>query len=118
MEGQIPHALPEFRNAMGSWRPDFLVDEGPQKEGSRQGESFCITEINARFSFNASMIASFGQQGLLDIGIGRLGLDGAADPAKVWHSPSVDNTSATLLTDDRLSKGYVACSAPTVLCTC
>lgn len=44
---------------MGSWRPDFLVEDGPDGE-----ENFRITEINARFSFNGFMHAAYGQQAL------------------------------------------------------
>lgn len=89
MEAQIPHGLPQFRDVLGSWRPDFLVEEG---HGSRRGssaETYCITEINARFSFNGFLHEAFGQQALLDMGIRKHGFDGATDPVKVREADEV-----------------------------
>ncbi|KAK3898125.1 Clavaminate synthase [Staphylotrichum tortipilum] len=83
MEGQVPHNLPEFRNVLGSWRPDFLMTEGPKGGLYPSAETYCLTEINARFSFNGFMHEAYGQQGLLNLGIEERGLSGATDPAKV-----------------------------------
>lgn len=81
METQIPHTLPEFRDTRGSWRPDFLIYDG---EGIKPfAETFCLTEINARFSFNGFMLEAYGQQALLNLGIKKNGLDGATDPVTV-----------------------------------
>lgn len=79
MDGQIPQLIPPYRECQGSWRPDFLVEE------DRSGERFRITEINARFSFNAYMLSAHGQQTLQDIGISdrNNGLKGATDPQMV-----------------------------------
>ncbi|KAK4139588.1 uncharacterized protein C8A04DRAFT_32914 [Dichotomopilus funicola] len=83
MDGQVPHNLPEFREVLGSWRPDFLVADGPHNELYPTGEVFCVTEINARFSLNGYMHEAYGQQALLDLGIEQRGLQGATDPAKL-----------------------------------
>ncbi|KAF9873892.1 hypothetical protein CkaCkLH20_08626 [Colletotrichum karsti] len=49
--------LPDFAKRLGSWRPDFLVEEDDNHE-----ESFRITEINARFSFNGFIHEAYGQE--------------------------------------------------------
>ncbi|KAF5641773.1 multidrug transporter [Fusarium tjaetaba] len=48
--------LPQFSQCRGSWRPDFLVEDSSERE-----ENHCITEINARFSFNGFMHEAYGQ---------------------------------------------------------
>ncbi|KAK7413980.1 hypothetical protein QQX98_007163 [Neonectria punicea] len=75
--------LPKFPACLGSWRPDFLVEEsrGPEDAGSE--ENFRITEINARFSFNGFMHEAYGQQALDDMGMGASGLRNATDPEKI-----------------------------------
>lgn len=49
-----------YAECRGSWRPDFLVDVQNNKE------TYVITEINARFAFNAYMHGSYGQAALED----------------------------------------------------
>jgi hypothetical protein len=83
MEGQVPHGLPPFRDVLGSWRPDFLVGEGGEGGLYPSAETYCITEINARFCFNGFMHEAYGQQALLNLGVEERGLYGATDPAKV-----------------------------------
>ncbi|KAF5706281.1 multidrug transporter [Fusarium mundagurra] len=57
IEGQVLIGnLPQFSQCRGSWRPDFLVEDNSQRE-----ENYCITEINARFSFNGFMHEAYGQ---------------------------------------------------------
>ncbi|CAJ0546685.1 Ff.00g013120.m01.CDS01 [Fusarium sp. VM40] len=51
--------LPPASERLGSWRPDFLVEDDDFKE-----ENYRITEINARYSFNAFMHVIYGQQAL------------------------------------------------------
>ncbi|PHH60872.1 hypothetical protein CDD81_1077 [Ophiocordyceps australis] len=68
--------LPKYSTRLGSWRPDFLIEECPGSGGS---ENFCITEINARFCFNGSMHACYGHEALNDLGMEGSGLVGAAD---------------------------------------
>ncbi|KHN99638.1 uncharacterized protein MAM_02491 [Metarhizium album ARSEF 1941] len=68
-----------FSSCRGSWRPDFLVKDGAAGEG----EVFCITEINARFSFNGFMHEALGQEALDEMGLGQHGLAGATDTAKL-----------------------------------
>lgn len=63
---------------MGSWRPDFLVEDD-----GRGRENFRLTEINARFCFNGFMHASYGQSALEEMGMEKTGLVGAADSAQV-----------------------------------
>lgn len=115
MEGQIPHSIPRFQDALGSWRPDFLIKEDQETEAGYPREVFCITEINARFCFNGFLHAAFGQQALLDIGIERLGLDGATDPAKVITADRSESRSYDA-NSTRSFKGYVAYFVPIVLC--
>lgn len=85
MDAQVPHALPEFRDVLGSWRPDFLVHNGAGTKWG--GETYRLTEINARFCFNGFLHEAYGQQALLNLGIKKHGLDGATDPAKVRLRP-------------------------------
>ncbi|KAM0081490.1 hypothetical protein ACKRZS_006343 [Fusarium odoratissimum] len=57
IEGQVMIGnLPQFSQCRGSWRPDFLVEDNGERE-----ENYCITEINARFSFNGFMHEVYGQ---------------------------------------------------------
>ncbi|KIL93861.1 hypothetical protein FAVG1_02423 [Fusarium avenaceum] len=51
--------LPPASGRLGSWRPDFLVEDDDSKE-----ENYRITEINARYPFNAFMHVIYGQQAL------------------------------------------------------
>jgi hypothetical protein len=73
---------------MGSWRPDFLVEnyQSPER-GTVVEESFAITEINARFSFNGFMHAVYGQHALdevlKDATESDMGVVDATDPEKV-----------------------------------
>ncbi|KAI0150530.1 hypothetical protein GGR57DRAFT_504190 [Xylariaceae sp. FL1272] len=65
LDGQVLRGnLRPFPDCMGSWRPDFLIEEHRCADGTMIQENFCITEINARFSFNGSMVVSYGQQAL------------------------------------------------------
>ncbi|KAH7311377.1 hypothetical protein B0I35DRAFT_488698 [Stachybotrys elegans] len=60
IEGQVLLGnLPKFADCLGSWRPDFLVEEDDDV-----AENFRITEINARFSFNGFMHGMYGHQAL------------------------------------------------------
>ncbi|PYI04462.1 Clavaminate synthase-like protein [Aspergillus sclerotiicarbonarius CBS 121057] len=78
------HRLPDsgsYANCSGSWRPDFLVENsGPESDSI---ESFRITEINARFSFNGFMYVAYGQEALGNLHDG-LGLVPATDPVKIF----------------------------------
>ncbi|KAJ4069925.1 hypothetical protein NW756_002251 [Fusarium oxysporum] len=57
IEGQVMIGnLPQFSQCRGSWRPDFLVEDNGERK-----ENYCITEINARFSFNGFMHEAYGQ---------------------------------------------------------
>jgi hypothetical protein len=54
-----------FKDCLGSWRPDFLVEEHRCPEsGTLVDENFVITEINARFSFNGYMHEIYGQRAI------------------------------------------------------
>ncbi|PQE31823.1 taurine catabolism dioxygenase protein [Rutstroemia sp. NJR-2017a WRK4] len=77
--------LPVYRECRGSWRPDFLV-EGALDETGRAVERFRITEINARFSFNAFIIGTIANEGLQDMGVGSNGLQCATDPQELLES--------------------------------
>lgn len=74
---------------MGSWRPDFLVENHRSSQhGTVVEENFTITEINARFSFNGFMHEVYGQQALdealQDTSAGAMGLISATDPRMVF----------------------------------
>ena len=76
--------LPEFSECLGSWRPDFLVEEDDCRE-----ENYRITEINARFSFNGFIHEAYGQYVLNKSVSGKgSGLVGATNPETVlWPVP-------------------------------
>ncbi|TGO14979.1 hypothetical protein BTUL_0046g00710 [Botrytis tulipae] len=83
MEAQvIDKKLPMYRECRGSWRPDFLVEDMLDENGEAV-ENYRITEINARFSFNAFFHAIFACEGLEDMGAGINGLRCATDPTKL-----------------------------------
>ncbi|KAF4434839.1 multidrug transporter [Fusarium acutatum] len=68
--------LPQFSQCRGSWRPDFLVEDNNERE-----ENYCITEINARFSFNGFMHEAYGQAATNDsLGSAETVLIPATDP--------------------------------------
>ncbi|KAI9150839.1 ATP-dependent bile acid permease [Paramyrothecium foliicola] len=66
MDAQVDHGnLPKFSERLGSWRPDFMVEDFPSTEAAfSTEENFTITEINARFSFNGFMHEAYGQEAL------------------------------------------------------
>jgi hypothetical protein len=73
---------------MGSWRPDFLVENHQRTQnGALVEENFVITEINARFAFNGFMHEAYGQQATGEVlqvaGAGYLNLVNATEPEKV-----------------------------------
>ncbi|ATY62170.1 taurine catabolism dioxygenase [Cordyceps militaris] len=67
---------PYSTETLGSWRPDFLVED------DNGDENFRLTEINARFCFNGFMHGSYGQTALDSMGMEKSGLVGAADGAE------------------------------------
>lgn len=88
-------AMP-FSSCRGSWRPDFLIKDSPPvfREAAAngepgEGEVFCITEINARFSFNGFMHEALGQEALDDMGLHQLGLASATNSAQVSENCGV-----------------------------
>lgn len=74
--------LSSFSTCRGSWRPDFLVEDGHVENGVVT-EKFRITEINARFSFNGFMHEVHGQDALEDLDLASSGLAGATNPKEV-----------------------------------
>ncbi|KAL2179286.1 uncharacterized protein P884DRAFT_196060 [Thermothelomyces heterothallicus CBS 202.75] len=83
IETQVPHSLPEFRHVLGSWRPDFLVGDVVQGGPYPSGEIFCLTEINARFSFNGFMHEAYGRQALVNLGVEKRGLRSETNSSKI-----------------------------------
>lgn len=84
IDGQVASGnMPKFPEVLGSWRPDFLVEDHTCSQTGSIVENFRITEINARFSFNGFMHEVYGQRALdksLDaIGGSDLGLVSATD---------------------------------------
>ncbi|RAK99976.1 Clavaminate synthase-like protein [Aspergillus ibericus CBS 121593] len=80
LDRHLPPDRANYAGCSGSWRPDFLV-EGPGSE-SEPIETFRITEINARFSFNGFMYAAYGQEALRNL-CDDPGLVPATDPVKI-----------------------------------
>ncbi|KAM5343713.1 hypothetical protein ACJ41O_012250 [Fusarium nematophilum] len=71
--------LPNFSECLGSWRPDFLVEDDEHRE-----ENYRITEINARFSFNGFMHEAYGQEAVnRSLRSETGGLIGATDPEMI-----------------------------------
>ncbi|KAF2827753.1 hypothetical protein CC86DRAFT_289304 [Ophiobolus disseminans] len=80
--------LQKFSQCMGSWRPDFLVENHQlAQNGAVVEENFVITEINARFSFNGFMHEAYGQQATGEVlqvaNAGYTNLVNATDPEKI-----------------------------------
>jgi hypothetical protein len=61
-------------------------------------ERFRITEINARFSFNAFILGMLAHEGLRDMGVGGNGLELATNPEKVTSIPHRFQMNALFLT--------------------
>ncbi|KAI0431940.1 hypothetical protein F5Y09DRAFT_330015 [Xylaria sp. FL1042] len=76
--------LKEYAVCLGSWRPDFLVEERAGCQDEAAVENFLITEINARFSFNGTFYAAYGQEVLDDMNLGELKLASTTAPALIF----------------------------------
>ncbi|KAH8885485.1 hypothetical protein GQ53DRAFT_659813 [Thozetella sp. PMI_491] len=74
-----------FSACLGSWRPDFLVEDIWSDQKGTTVENFRVTEINARFPFNGLMHEAFNQRALDDLGVGVNGLMHATEPEKVLN---------------------------------
>ncbi|KPM41729.1 hypothetical protein AK830_g4830 [Neonectria ditissima] len=85
LEREEEKLLQKFPECLGSWRPDFLVEDSRGPEDGDATENFRITEINARFSFNGFMHEAYGQQALDDMGVEAIGLKNATDPEKILN---------------------------------
>ncbi|CRL31259.1 unnamed protein product [Penicillium camemberti] len=79
MDSQPDSAIRPFETCTGSWRPDMLLE--PTVDGGI--ENYRICKINARFCMNGFLVTAYGQQALLDMGVGRNGLKGVTDPETV-----------------------------------
>ncbi|EER25309.1 hypothetical protein CPC735_019130 [Coccidioides posadasii C735 delta SOWgp] len=84
MADEAADAVRPYNQCLGSWRPDFLIDEAtPGAEPGSVEEQFVICEINARFSFNGFCVSAAGQQGLSDMGNEEKGLLNVLEPDQV-----------------------------------
>ncbi|KMU86017.1 hypothetical protein CIHG_03548 [Coccidioides immitis H538.4] len=84
MAHEAADAVRPYNQCLGSWRPDFLIDEAtPGAEPGSVEEQFVICEINARFSFNGFCVSAAGQQGLSDMGNEEKGLLNVLEPDQV-----------------------------------
>ncbi|THC96584.1 hypothetical protein EYZ11_003924 [Aspergillus tanneri] len=83
LQSQRSHNGVPYRDRLGSWRPDFMVEDRPKNEFGRSVEAFRLTEINARFCFNGFMHQAYGQEALSDLGVGRNGIIHATDSSKI-----------------------------------
>ncbi|KAE8154620.1 Clavaminate synthase-like protein [Aspergillus avenaceus] len=84
LNDQCSHSTRSCRDFLGSWRPDFLVEEKPDLSGSSR-EIFRLTEINARFCFNGFMHQAYGQEALSDLGVGKNGIRHATDSSAILN---------------------------------
>ncbi|KAJ5836572.1 hypothetical protein N7447_002598 [Penicillium robsamsonii] len=84
LDSQETGDIRPFKECMGSWRPDFLVEE-PVDLTNGCVENFRICEINARFSWNGYMLSALGQKALLDMGICRSEIMGGTNPRKILN---------------------------------
>ncbi|KAI0390015.1 hypothetical protein F5Y17DRAFT_446583 [Xylariaceae sp. FL0594] len=93
LEDQVSQGnLRDYSTSLGSWRPDFLIEEcdgwceGETVTSSRS-EKFLITEINARFSFNGAFYVSHGQDVLDDdsLTLEQLGLSSTTTSATMMN---------------------------------
>ncbi|KAI9646634.1 hypothetical protein NHQ30_004630 [Ciborinia camelliae] len=83
MEIQVANnKIPKYDECRGSWRPDFLVEDTIDGNGTKL-ENYRITEINARFSFNAFILGTIAHESLQDMGVGSNGLKCATDPEEL-----------------------------------
>ena len=73
-----------FEECLGSWRPDFLIEDvvDASKPGGTR-EQFRICETNARFCWNGFLHGAYGQRALDDLGAREKGFRGAADCEEV-----------------------------------
>ncbi|KAF7363696.1 Circularly permuted ATP-grasp type 2 [Mycena sanguinolenta] len=82
-----PDTLPPYRQRLGCWRPDFLVESvADPKMPSGTREQFRICEINSRFCWNGFLHTAYGQQALVDLDAKSNGFVGATDPEQVIDS--------------------------------
>lgn len=97
MEAQIAaNKLPMYRKCRGSWRPDFLVEDSVDENGMIY-ENYRITEINARFSFNAFILGTLAHEALQDMGLGNNGLKCATDPVEVMILETISQPRSEFL---------------------
>ncbi|KAI0195550.1 hypothetical protein EV127DRAFT_331792 [Xylaria flabelliformis] len=75
--------LKKYSDSSGSWRPDFLIEDRISSQEADK-ESFLITEINGRFSFNGAMHLAYGQEVFDDMDLGVLKLTSTATPAQIF----------------------------------
>ncbi|EEP79913.1 predicted protein [Uncinocarpus reesii 1704] len=84
MENEGRDGIRPYKQCLGSWRPDFLVEETSHAAGRESiAERFAICEINARFSFNGFCMSEAGQQGLADMGATQKHLLNVLEPGQV-----------------------------------
>ena len=105
--------MPHISECLGSWRPDFLVEEDEHGE-----EQYRITEINARFCFNGFILEAYGQEALNRCLAQDSELVSATDPEKVMLQDLQLRLSWGLLTGARSLAVYLAFSSRLFPCTC
>ncbi|KAF4458130.1 hypothetical protein F53441_65 [Fusarium austroafricanum] len=73
--------LPKFSQRVGSWRPNFLVEDNDHAE-----KTYKITEINARYSFSGFLHESYGQNAMNSLIQEKSALlSGATDPETIMN---------------------------------
>ncbi|KAJ5928818.1 hypothetical protein N7466_007774 [Penicillium verhagenii] len=92
--------IPPFHQCLGSWRPDFLIENVPNHSNPYEScVRFRICEINARFCWNGFLHTAYGQQAFHDMGAGENGFQGAAHCEEVSLTESIlSSLPANILT--------------------
>ncbi|KAI1424748.1 hypothetical protein F5Y12DRAFT_750780 [Xylaria sp. FL1777] len=86
LEDQVSQEkLKDYSECLGSWRPDFLIEDRTGCQDKEAVENFLITEINGRFSFNGTMYLACGQEVLDDTNLGDFKLASTTTPKSILN---------------------------------
>lgn len=102
MESLPTGTIPSFDQCLGSWRPDFLIENvSDSSKPNWTCEKFRICEINARFCWNGFFHGAYGQQALDDMGAEEKGFQGAANCEEVSLPPFILSATSWKAEEER-----------------
>ncbi|KAF2968953.1 hypothetical protein GQX73_g4597 [Xylaria multiplex] len=85
LEDQVSKGrLKKYSACLGSWRPDFLIEDRVGSQNELAGENFLITEINGRFPFNGTVHVAHTQEALSDMNLGSFNLAATTTPTQIF----------------------------------